>query len=101
MKIPKYVQELMGRSSYEYSRCTEHENYGAGYTIRVQKRTEYALVDSLEKEVERLVAWANRVAGIEVAHVLYVPDKTHYHKQSAVVTIFDPVMQKIEQYILQ
>lgn len=96
---PKYVQDLMSRSRYEFDFYGGHENYGAGYTIKIRKASEYARVDTLRKEVERLVAWANRVAGVEAAYVLDVPTETHYCKQVAVVTIFDPVMQKIEQYI--
>lgn len=99
MKIPKYVQELMERSEYEFARMSNHENYAPGYTIAIQKRSEYAQVDTLRKEAERLCAWANRAAGIETAHVLYVPAKTHYCKQVAIVTIFDPVMQKLERFI--
>lgn len=102
MTIPKYVQELMNRSSYVFSNSKimlDNINYAAGYTIRIQKRTEYAKADTLRSDVERLVKWANREAGFECAHILSVPTKTHYHKQGAVVTIFDPVMQEIEQYI--
>ena len=102
MKIPKYVQDLMSRSTYVYSTSTlmtENPNYAAGYTIRIEKHSEYAEAEAFRKEVERLVKWANRVAGIETAHILSVPDRTRHHKQGAVVTIFDPVMQKIESYI--
>ena len=102
MEIPKYVQELMSRSSYVFSSnkiILENINYASGYTIRIQKRTEYTMVDTLRSEVERLVKWANRKAGFECAYILYVPAKTHYRKQSAVVTIFDPIMQKIEQFL--
>lgn len=99
MKVPKYVQDLMERSEYEFDRFTKHENYGAGYTIRIGKSTEYGYAETLRKEVERLCRWANRVAGVETAYILNVPAKTHYCKQWATVTIFDPVMQKIEQYI--
>ena len=102
MKIPKYVQDLMSRSTYVYSTSTlmtDNPNYAAGYTIRIEKHSEYAEAATLREEVERLVKWANRVAGIEIAHVLSVPDRTRHHKQGAVVTIFDPVMQKIENYI--
>lgn len=98
MKIPKYVQELMSRSKYDY-RHTENPNYAAGYTIRIHKSTEYAYVRTLRQEAERIVAWANRVGGEGTAHVLYVPEKTHYYKQAAVVTIFDPVMEQIECFM--
>ena len=97
--VPVYVQELMQRARYEYDRCAENENYGVGYTVAISKATPYARAWTLKKEVERLCKWANRTAGVEIAHVLYVPDKTHYHEQSAVVTIFDPVMKHIEQLI--
>lgn len=98
MKIPKYVQEIMERSEYDF-RHTSNPNYSVGYTIRINKHSEYAKVDTLRKEAERIVAWANRVAGENTAYILYTPEKTRYCKQAAVVTIFDPVMQKIEKYI--
>lgn len=99
MNIPKYVIEVLSRSEYDF-RHTSNPNYGAGYTIRISKSSHYTYADTLRKEAERLVAWANRVAGCEIAYLLYAPEKTrHYAKQAAVVTIFDPVMQKIEQYI--
>lgn len=102
MTVPRYVQDLLSRSTYVYSTSplmTENPNYAAGYTIRIEKNSEYAEAATLRNEVERLVRWANRVAGIETAHILSVPARTHHYKQGAVVTIFDPVMQKIEQYI--
>ena len=99
MKIPKYVVELMRRSRYEFDRCTQNTNYGVGYTISIVKGTEYQQIDTLRQEIERLVKWANRTAGCDTAFLLAIPSETHYTKQSAVVTIFDPVMQKIECYI--
>lgn len=98
MKIPKYVVELMARSRYEFDRCTKSSDYGVGYTISIEKGTEYQQIDTLRTEVERLCKWANRVAP-ETDFLLYVPSETHYTKQAAIVTIFDPVMQRIEQYI--
>lgn len=100
MIIPIYVQGLMQRSWYEYARCFRNENYAVGYTVAIRKATPYARVETLRKEVERLCKWANRAAGIEVAHILYMPEKTHYSRdQSAVVTIFDLVMKHIEQFM--
>ena len=99
MTIPKYVQDLMERARYEYDRCTTNENYGVGYTIAIRKATPYSQAWTLRQEAERLCKWANRTAGVEVAHILYVPKQTHYHAQSAVVTIFDPVMKHIERFM--
>lgn len=104
VKIPKYVLEILGRSRYEFDRCTSNPNYAPGYTIRIKKATPYTYADTFRAEVERLVKWANRVTGVdglEIAFVLDVPAKTHHCNQSAVVTIYDPVMHKIEKYIPQ
>ena len=101
MQIPKYVQELMERSSYEYVSCRRDPNYAAGYTIRIEKRTVQTQVKTFKAEVEQLCKWANRVARTETAHILSMPAITRYNRQFAVVTIFDPVMKHIEQYIPQ
>lgn len=100
--VPKYVQEILSRSKYEFDRCTGHEWYAPGYTIRIEKATPYTYADTFRAEIERLVKWANRVTGVEgleIAFILSVPAETHHRKQVAVVSIFDPVMQKIEKYI--
>lgn len=99
MKIPKYVQELMSRSNYEFDSCRNNDNYAAGYTIKIHKYSAYEYLDTFKAEVERLCAWANRVAGVETAYILDMPVRFHHCNQVAVVTIFDPVMHKIEQYI--
>ena len=99
MKIPKYVQELMERSSYEFNYCTHNPNYAAGYTIRIEKGSYRTYVTTLKAEVERLCKWADSVAGTETAHILSLPVVTRYNRQFAIVTIFDPVMKHIEQYI--
>ena len=101
MQIPKYVQELMARSSYEFDYCTHDSNYAAGYTIRVEKGSHRTYATTLKAEVERLCKWANRVGGAETAHILSMPAATRYNRQLAVVTIFDPVMKHLEQYIPQ
>ena len=99
MTIPKYVQEILSRSCYEFDRFTKHPDYGVGYTIRIKKATPYTYADTLRAEVERLCAWANRQACEGTAYILYTPTKNHHADQFAVVTIFDPIMQKIEQHI--
>lgn len=104
MTIPKYVQEILSRSKYEFVRCTRHEWYAPGYTITIKKATPYTYASTFRAEVERLVKWANRATGaegLEIAFILDVPTETHHCNQVAVVSIFDPVMQKIEKYISQ
>lgn len=98
MIIPKYVQELMSRASFVLG------SGEAGYTIRINKSTPYAKIDTLKAEVERLDQWVKRMMpedtlGVPTMVINSVPSKTHYCNQYAVVTIYDPIMQRIEQYI--
>ena len=99
MIIPKYVQEILARSCYEFDCCTKDPNYSAGYTIRVEKANAYTKAETLKAEVQKLCTWANRAAGVDTAYILSTPARTHYCTQYAVVTIFDPIMQQVEKYI--
>lgn len=103
MKVPKYVIEMLERSKFylgkQYSSIP-------GYTISIEKRTPYAYASTLKDEASRLVEWANReykkMSGDSdrIAYINYVPENTYFkYKQSAIVTIYDPVMRCIEQYI--
>lgn len=98
LKIPKYVDDLLSRSEFEFDFCKSNKDYAAGYTIRIRKRSAYQLVGTFNEEIERLVKWANRQVE-ETAYILEQPVKTHYCGQFAIVTIFDPIMQKIEHLI--
>lgn len=93
MNIPKYVQDLMGRASFDFS----HADCAPGYTIQIQKSTPYAKVDTLRRECERLAAWARRNGADAIVH--YCPKDTHYRRQVAIVTITDPCMKDMEAYI--
>jgi len=99
MEIPEYVREIMSRAEYEYDCCVNHEDYAVGYTIRICKATARTYAATLEKEVERLCKWVDKMAGVKTAFVLFVPKKTRYCDQYAIVTVFDPIMQKIERYM--
>lgn len=98
MVIPKYVQELMNRSKFVLGVGE------AGYTIRIYKSTPYTKIPTLKAEVERLQKWVERIMpeddlGVPTMLINSIPSKTHYCNQYAVVTIFDPIMQRIEKYI--
>lgn len=99
MRIPKYVQDMMSRCRYDFFREVRNPDYAVGYTVCIRKRTPYTKVDTLRAECERLAAWADKTAGCKCVYILDVPEKTHYCNQSAVVTIFDPIMKQLEQYI--
>ena len=96
MNIPKFAQELMSRASWEY----DHPDSSPGYTVRIRKATPYTRSETLQSECERLVKWANRQpSGSETAELLSCPQETHHRWQYAVVTIYDPIMKHLEQYI--
>lgn len=91
MKIPKYVVGIMERSEFVLG-------YGyPGYTIKIHKATCYTLDNTINKEAERLVAFARRSGA--VAYVNKYVRGTRHFDQTAEVTIFDPVMQQIEKYM--
>lgn len=98
MTIPKYVIELMRRAEYNYTQ-NSGKGYEVGYTIDIAKYSYYEYVETFKSEIERLKKWVERQSGGECI-IINVPTKTsHKHMQYATVTIFDPVMQHIEQYI--
>jgi hypothetical protein len=99
MTIPKYVQEMMERSQYEFDFYKHRQGYAAGYTIRIRKATAYTRIDTLKGEIERLCKWADKIGGEGTAVVLDIPASTRYCSQAATITIFDPVMQHIERFI--
>lgn len=98
-RVPQYVIDLMERSRYEFDFYKNHPGYAAGYTITIKKRTHYSYATTLHNEVDRLCRWANKQGAGTVAFILSMPTRTLHSQQYAVVTIYDPVMQKIEQYI--
>jgi hypothetical protein len=108
MKVPKYVTELMGRAKYNYD-LYGHKEYAVGYTIDIAKFSHYEYVDTLEKEINRLIKWCNRqyekssdgwFTDKKNAYILRLPQTTEYKfMQYATVTIYDPVMKYLEQYI--
>lgn len=98
MKIPAYVQELMGRAAFD--RLYLNPASEPGYTIKIKKATPYTHADTLFDECSRLVSWANRQpCGPETAALLEYPKATHYCNQVAYVTIYDPIMKALEPYI--
>ncbi len=96
MNIPKYVIDLMSRAKYNYT--SSGNNYAAGYTVDIAKYSHYETADTFCKEIDRLQKWVERQSGEMI--IISRPILTqHTFMQYATVTIFDPVMQKIEKYI--
>lgn len=92
MKIPKYVIDIMSRSEFYLG------GYDPGYTIMIRKATAYTTANTFISELERLVRWAHK-HGATCSVILKVPPKTRHDWQYAIVTITDPVMKHIENYI--
>jgi hypothetical protein len=100
MQIPKYIIELMERSKYNYSnRYSNNPDYAVGYTIEIHKRTYYSRVETLKEEIEKLEKFV--IKNNSELKILYMPTETHYNDQHATITIFDPIMKHLEQYIKQ
>lgn len=98
MKIPKYVIELMSRAKYNFEKSGG--NYQTGYTIDIAKYSHYETADTFSKEIDRLKKWVERQNGGECI-IISIPIITrHKSMQYATVTIFDPVMRHIEQYMV-
>lgn len=107
MNVPKYIIDIMSRAKYA-------TGYGEpGYTIKIRKARPQTLASTFEKEINSLVKYVNRewlkrlkangwTPDEEVEPIVYiqsVPKKTHYCDQYAVVTIFDPIMLDLEEWM--
>ena len=101
--VPKYVADLMNRSEFYFD-----DNFALpGYTLSVKKRTPYQNIKSFKKEIERLSSWIKRnciALGMDkecaekVVAIHYVPDRTRYAQQKAVITILDPIMKFLDPF---
>ena len=99
MKTPKYIKALMSRAKYCYTFPQNRaDDCSAGYTITVTKATPYTNINTFKKELERLKRWVERQNGGSM-EIIFCPSVTHHVDQSAVITIWDPVMKYIDRYI--
>ena len=99
MKIPIFVKDLMERSEFNFDhRVAKNPDYAVGYTINTEKKSSYGYVTTLSDEMQRLKKWVERQSGGEMV-IISTPKETHYHRQTATVTIFDPIMQHLEKLI--
>lgn len=101
---PKYIQELMARAAFDFSQ----EFTCPGYTIKIRKRSNYEFAQTLKENIEQLAKWVRKEclrlgmdkAGAENTIIINrIPESTMYCPQYAFVTIFDPIMQRLEKYI--
>ena len=93
MKIPQYVISALRGSEIYYGK-----DGVIGYSFKVYKRTIYEYAQTLRNRCWQLITWVNKQEGGH-AELVFCPKETHYCRQFAVVTIFDPVMIHLEKYI--
>ena len=103
MTVPKYVINILERSRFNFE-DTEDTNYAAGYTINIKKETPYTSANTFRAEIDRFQKWVakeyKKFGGTDdICFILYVPEQTRHCNQYATVTVFDPIMKYIEQYI--
>ena len=97
-RIPKHVVEtLKGHAEYCFS-APEGKQITAGYTIRIWPRNKSQSALELSKEVGEVLAWARRNCKYVTCEVLHRPARRRSERY-AIVTIFDPVMHKIEHLV--
>lgn len=111
MKVPKYISELLYGAKFVYDlndyvcrgegEVCNKDKLSAGYTIAIRKYNTCGACEPFRKEIERFAAWVNRQNGGE-CHILYTPSvASRKHTQYAIVTVYDPVMQGVEQFFCQ
>lgn len=98
IKIPKYIAEIMQRAEYNFDFFTKHPEYSVGYTVNIRKYSYYETAQRFREEIEKLKAWVGKNGGEAI--IIHTPNKTeHKNMQYATITIYDPIMKYIEQYI--
>lgn len=98
-KVPQYIREILSRAGYEFDYLTTHPEFKQGFTLHIRKRTPYTSVRAFRREVEDFCYWADRTAHAPVSRIVHIPDTMRPCDQFAYVTILDPVMLQIEDYI--
>ncbi len=107
MKIPKYVRELVEQGRLRPAPLDEQakaEEGVYGYMFRLYRYSNGSGI--LVSEAERLVAWANRqYAEAKLHYCKWYTTKEHrkpyYMRDYALVTITEPVAQKLEKLIAE
>ena len=114
MKVPKYVRDLVERGRLRPAPLDEQasmadvsENKGVyGYMFRFYRHSNNQRERVFEQEAERLVNWANREhAEAKIHYHKWYSTKDHrkpyYKRDYALLTITDPVAQKLEKLIAE
>ena len=93
METPKYIISALRGAEFYFG-----ENCVPGYSIKIRKRTKYEYATTLRSRVDRILTWCNKQVGGS-AEMISCPGCTNYTDQFAVITIYDPVMLRLEGFI--
>ncbi len=110
MKTPSYIKRLLARCEWAVETGRLPKGCDPGYTLLLHKRSVYSHADTLRKEAGLLVAWCRRRMAIharyisqeeadKVAFIHESPKQTSIGDQSAVIVIWDPVLQMVEKHV--
>ena len=93
MKTPQYIINALKNTEFYFGKdgCV-------GYSIKIFKHTRYEYAKTLNQRCHTIVSWCNRQIDGS-AEVVYCPQLTHYEQQFGIITIYDPMMLHLEQFI--
>lgn len=93
MNTPQYIITPLKRAEFYFGKdCVP------GYSIKIHKHTIYEYANTLRNRCSQIITWCNKqIPGS--AEMVCCPKETHYRDQYAVITIYDPVMLHLEQFI--
>lgn len=110
MKTPSYIKRLLARCEWAVETGRLPKGCDPGYTLLLHKRSVYSHADTLRKEAESLVSWCRRRMALharyisreeadKVSSMHECPGATRIGDQSAVIVIWDPVLQMVEKHV--
>lgn len=93
METPNYIKSALRGAKYYFGKdCV------AGYSIEIHKRTRYEYTKTLRSRCDKIITWCNKqIPGS--SEMVSCPTMTHYTDQFAVITIYDPIMLRLEEFI--
>lgn len=93
METPNYIKSALRGAKYYFGKdCV------AGYSIKIYKHSRYEYSQTLRSRCGKIITWCNKqVEGS--AEMVFCPSCTNYSDQFAVITIYDPLMMHLEQFI--
>lgn len=93
MNTPQYVSNALKRAEFYFGK-----DGVVGYSIKIFKHTRMEYASTLRNRCSQIITWCNKQIPCS-AEMVSCPKETHYTEQFAVITIYDPMMLHLEQFI--